>query len=68
MRKQLKFVKTIITEEAIKDYKPQMITNVVCKEIKWSYDNSDIEYLKTQEVFNIKHKLSAEIAALFSER
>ena len=57
MQKRSRFIKDTIASEAVKDYNPPMIANVVRKEIERSYENSGVKYLKTQEVFNTKHKL-----------
>src|SRR2546423_7476657 len=57
MRKRSRFIKIAVANEAVKDYNPPMITNVVRKEIEQLYEDSGVKYLKTQEVANTKFKL-----------
>ncbi|CAG8800001.1 3168_t:CDS:2 [Cetraspora pellucida] len=56
-RKHSKFIKKLVHNEAVKDYHPPAIANVVRNEAKKVYENSGVEYLKTQEVANVKFKL-----------
>jgi len=57
MRKRSKHIKDMVANEAVKEYKPPMIANAVRKEITKLHEFSGVEYLKTQEVTNIKLKL-----------
>ncbi|CAG8817704.1 20744_t:CDS:2, partial [Cetraspora pellucida] len=57
MCKRSKFIKNMASNEKIKDYKPSIIANVIKKEASKVYENSDVEYLKTKKVANIKQKL-----------
>ncbi|RIB15631.1 hypothetical protein C2G38_2191960 [Gigaspora rosea] len=57
MCKRSKFIKDMVANEAIKSYKPPTITNVIKKEVSKLHEDSGVEYLKTKEVANIKHKL-----------
>ncbi|CAG8784801.1 22015_t:CDS:1, partial [Gigaspora rosea] len=57
MRKRSKFIKDIVSNEAIKDYKPPTIANVIRKEVSKVCEDSGVEYLKTKDVANTKHKL-----------
>ncbi|CAG8850950.1 36569_t:CDS:2, partial [Racocetra persica] len=57
MCKRSKFIRDMVGNEAIKNYKPPTIANVVRKEVLKLYKDSGVEYLKTKEVTNIKQKL-----------
>ncbi|CAG8808256.1 12944_t:CDS:1, partial [Dentiscutata erythropus] len=48
-------------DKAVKDYHLLAIANIVQNEAKKAYKNSIVEYLKTQEVANIKFKLAGSI-------
>ncbi|RIB18653.1 hypothetical protein C2G38_2184042 [Gigaspora rosea] len=47
----------MMANEAIKDYKPPTIANVIRTEVSKVCEDSGMEYLKTKEVANIKQKL-----------
>ncbi|CAG8816006.1 22708_t:CDS:2, partial [Cetraspora pellucida] len=57
MCKRSKFIKDMVGNEAIKNYKPPIITDVIRKEVSKLYEDSGVEYLKTKKVANIKQKL-----------
>ncbi|CAG8733882.1 14597_t:CDS:2, partial [Cetraspora pellucida] len=57
MRKRSKFIKDMIGNEAIKDYKLSTIADVIRKEASKLCEDSGIKYLKTKKVANIKQKL-----------
>ncbi|CAG8802547.1 10901_t:CDS:2, partial [Cetraspora pellucida] len=57
MCKWSKFIRDMVGNEAIKDYKPLTIANVVRKEVSKLYEDSGVKYLKTKKVTNIKQKL-----------
>ncbi|RIB19390.1 hypothetical protein C2G38_2181995 [Gigaspora rosea] len=63
MRKRSKFIKDIVGNKTIKDYKPPMIVNVIRKEVSKVCEDSGMEYLKTKEVTNIKQKLVGPISS-----
>lgn len=63
MRKRSKFIRNVVANEAVKNYKPPAITGAVSEMISKVHQDSGVQYLKRQEVANIKLKLVGPMTA-----